>query len=202
MKIAITSTGPTLDDSVESRFGRCAYFLLIDPETLSFEAIRNPNIALGGGAGTQSAQLMANKGASVVLTGNCGPNAFRVFGAAGIQIITGVSGRVRDAVHQFKAGGLTTSSAPNVESHFGMGMGTGMGMGMGRRCGGGGGGGGLRRFGGIKMMPGDNGFSPSNTPSQKRQPEKEQIESLKEMALDLRNQLQAIENRIRDLDHQ
>jgi predicted Fe-Mo cluster-binding NifX family protein len=82
MKIAITSTGPTLDDSVESRFGRCPFFLLIDPETLSLEAIKNPNIALGGGAGTQSAQLMANKGASVVLTGNCGPKAFRVFGAA------------------------------------------------------------------------------------------------------------------------
>jgi predicted Fe-Mo cluster-binding NifX family protein len=196
MKIAISSTGPTLDDSVESRFGRCAYFLLIDPETLSLEAIKNPNIALGGGAGTQSAQLMANKGASVVLTGNCGPNAFRVFGAAGIQIITGVNGRVRDAVHQFKAGGLTTSSAPNVESHFGMGMG------MGRRCGdGGGGGGGLGRFGGIRMVSDDVGFSPSDTSSQKRMPEKDQIESLKEMALDLRNQLQAIENRIRDLDH-
>ena len=61
MKIAVTSTGPTLDDSVEVRFGRCAYFLIIDPDTLDFEAIQNSNIALGGGAGIQSAQLMANQ---------------------------------------------------------------------------------------------------------------------------------------------
>jgi hypothetical protein len=106
-----------------------------------------------------------------------------------------VNGRIREAINKFKAGALTASSAPNVESHFGMSTGTG----MGRRCGGGGGG--LGRFGGIKMIPGNNGFSASNAPSQKRQPEKEQIESLKEMALELRNQLQAIENRIRDLDH-
>ena len=88
MKIAVSSTGPTLDDTVEPRFGRCAYFLIVDPDSLDFEPIENPNIALGGGAGIQSAQLMANKGVSVVLTGNCGPNAFKTFGAAGVQVIT------------------------------------------------------------------------------------------------------------------
>jgi predicted Fe-Mo cluster-binding NifX family protein len=61
MKIAVTSTGPTLDDTVEPRFGRCAYFLIIDPGSLDFEPIQNPNIALGGSAGPQSAQLMANQ---------------------------------------------------------------------------------------------------------------------------------------------
>ena len=82
MKIAVTSTGPTLDDMMEARFGRCAYFLIIDLDALEFEAVENPNIALGGGPGIQSAQLMAEKGISTVLTGNCGPNAFQTFGAA------------------------------------------------------------------------------------------------------------------------
>ena len=59
MKIAVTSTGPTLDDDVEARFGRCQYFLIVDSETMQTEAIENPNIALGGGAGIQSAQLMS-----------------------------------------------------------------------------------------------------------------------------------------------
>ena len=49
MKIAVTSTGPTLDDAVEARFGRCAYFLVIDPDTLGFEAIENPNLSLDFG---------------------------------------------------------------------------------------------------------------------------------------------------------
>jgi len=120
MKIAVTSTGPTLDDNVEARFGRCPYFLIVDTDTMQFEAIENPNIALGGGAGIQSAQLMSEKKVTTVLTGNCGPNAFAVFGQAGIQVIVGVSGPVRNAVEQFKTGFFSSASGPNVASHFGM----------------------------------------------------------------------------------
>jgi len=120
MKIAVTSTGPSLDDNVEARFGRCPYFLIIDTDTMQFEAIENPNTALGGGAGIQSAQLMSEKGVTTVLTGNCGPNAFSVFGQAGIQVIVGVSGPVRNAVEQFKTEAFSSTSAPNVASHFGV----------------------------------------------------------------------------------
>jgi predicted Fe-Mo cluster-binding NifX family protein len=67
MKIAVTSTGSTLDDNVEARFGRCAHFVIIDTDTMQYEAIENPNIALGGGAGIQSAQLMSEKGVTTVL---------------------------------------------------------------------------------------------------------------------------------------
>ncbi|HUU19461.1 MAG TPA: NifB/NifX family molybdenum-iron cluster-binding protein [Sedimentisphaerales bacterium] len=125
MKIAVTSTGPTLDDNVEARFGRCPYFLIIDTDTMQYEAIENPNIALGGGAGIQSAQLMSEKGVIAVLTGNCGPNAFNVFDQAGIQIIVNVTGPVRNAVEQFKAGTFSSASGPNVASHFGMNVATG-----------------------------------------------------------------------------
>jgi len=149
MKIAVTSTGPTLDDNVEARFGRCPYFLIIDTDTMQYEAIENPNIAIGGGAGIQSAQLMSEKGVIAVLTGNCGPNAFNVFGQAGIQVIVGVNGPVRNAVEQFKRGAFSSASQPNVASHFGvntspadptptgqpttgpLGQGGGMGLGMG-----------------------------------------------------------------------
>jgi predicted Fe-Mo cluster-binding NifX family protein len=134
MKIAVTSNGPSLDAVVETRFGRCPYFLCIDLETQALEAIPNPNMALSGGAGPQSAQLMAEKGVSAVLTGNCGPNAFQAFGAIGIQVITGVRGLVREAVDQFKAGQLKPASTPSVQGHYGtkgMGSGRGMGRGMG-----------------------------------------------------------------------
>ncbi len=151
MKIAVTSTGSTLDDMVDPHFGRCAYFLITDPQTLDFEALQNPNVTQAGGAGIQAAQLMADKGVSAVLTGNCGPNAFQVFNTAGIQVITGVNGQARQAVQQYNAGALSSASEPNVQRHAGMGAGRGMGGGGGRGMGGGGGrgmGGGGRRGGG------------------------------------------------------
>jgi len=175
MKIAVTSTGPKLDDAVEARFGRCPYFLIVEPEAMEIESIQNPNISLGGGAGIQSAQLMSSKGVSVVLTGNCGPNASRTFGAAGIQVITGVSGRVREAVELFKAGKLTYSSAPSVQSHFGMGQGIG---------------GGFRQS--MNTEPAvDTGDSSR----------KQKMEDLKKTAADLRNQIESIEASIRDLEN-
>jgi predicted Fe-Mo cluster-binding NifX family protein/ferredoxin len=120
MKIAVTATGPTFDHTVEARFGRCAYFLIVDTDTMQYEPIENPNIALGGGAGIQSAQLMSEKGVTAVLTGNCGPNAFNVFGQAGIRVIVGVSGPVCNAVEQFKRGAFSSALEPNVASHSGL----------------------------------------------------------------------------------
>jgi predicted Fe-Mo cluster-binding NifX family protein len=137
MKIGVTSTGPTLDDMVAVRFGRCPYFLIIDPETMEFEALSNPNISQVGGAGIQSAQLMADRDVAVVLTGNCGPNAIQTFGAAGIQVISEISGPVRQAVQQYISETPVQTSAPNVDKPSNMGIGRGMGggrgMGRGRR---------------------------------------------------------------------
>jgi len=191
MKIAVTSTGPTLDDTVEARFGRCAYFLIIDPDTLEFEALDNANIALGGGAGIQSAQLMAEKGVSTVLTGNCGPNAFQTFGAANIQVITGVSGQVRQAVEQYKSGALASTTTPNVQSHFGMGMGGGRGMGGGGR-GMGGGGRGMGGGGGMGM----GGGIGASTLAGAAQPEPTALseeKSLKDQVNELRNQIETLQ---------
>jgi len=202
-KIAVTSTGPTLEDTVEPRFGRCAYFLLIDTDTMDFEALQNPNIALGGGAGPQSAQLMAQKGASVVLTGNCGPNAFQTFGAAGIQVITGVSGQVRQAVDRFKRGELSPTETPNVQSHFGMGrgMGGGMGRGMGRGMGGGMGrgmGGGMGR--GMGGGGGMAGVPPAASPGNETPSGEEGLSDLRRKAEEMRKQLESLDARIKEFE--
>ncbi len=77
MRIVVTAAGPGLEDRVDPRFGRCPYFLVVDPDTMQFEALENPNLSAAHGAGIQSAQLVAEQGADSVLTGNCGPNAFR-----------------------------------------------------------------------------------------------------------------------------
>ena len=208
MKIAVTSAGPTLDDMMEARFGRCAYFLIIDLDTMEFEAVENPNIALGGGAGIQSAQLMAEKGVSTVLTGNCGPNAFQTFGAANIQVITGVSGQVRQAVEQYKSGALSNTTTPNVQSHFGMGTGGGMGMGGGggRGMGGGGGrgmgGGGGRGMGGGGGM-GMGGRMGTSTLASAAQPEPTALseeKSLKDQVNELRKQIETLQSSINALE--
>ena len=121
MKIAITSQGNDLKAEIDPRFGRCQTFVIYDTETETFEALENPNITAGGGAGIQTAQAMAEQVVQAVLTGNVGPNAFRTLSAAGIGIYAGVSGKVSEAVDQFQRGVLKPYSAPSVESHFGMG---------------------------------------------------------------------------------
>lgn len=127
MKIAVSASGPGLDAEVDPRFGRCQYFIVIDPDTMEFEALENSGALAGGGAGISTAQTIAGKGVEVVLTGNCGPNAFQVLSAAGIRVVTGVSGKVSDAVRDYKAGKYRTSSQPSVPGHFGMGEGRGLG---------------------------------------------------------------------------
>ena len=120
MKVCVSSQGSALDNQVDPRFGRCAFFIFVDTDSLEFEAIQNPNIAAMGGAGVQSAQLVVEKGANCVITGNCGPNAYSILGAAGISVITGASGSVKEVVEKLKKGQYESSSGPNVDSHFGM----------------------------------------------------------------------------------
>jgi predicted Fe-Mo cluster-binding NifX family protein len=98
MKIAVSAAAPSIDADVEPRFGRCPYFVIVDPDTMVFEAVENASKMAAGGAGIASGQMIAEKGIEAVLTGNCGPNAYRVLSAAGIRIITGISGKVKDAV--------------------------------------------------------------------------------------------------------
>lgn len=121
MKIAVTATEPSLDASVDPRFGRCAYFVIVDAEQGTFEALENTNAALGGGAGIQSGQMIAAAGAQVVLTGNCGPNAVSTLSAAGIQIVPGCSGTVREVVEQYKSGQLQAVGEATVPAHSGTG---------------------------------------------------------------------------------
>jgi len=121
MKIAISAAGPSLEAEVDPRFGRCQYFIIADPETMDFEVMDNSSAMAAGGAGIAAAQTIAGKGVQVVLTGNCGPNAFSVLEAAGIKVMTGVSGTVQEVVEGYKAGKYNAISKANVSPHSGMG---------------------------------------------------------------------------------
>jgi predicted Fe-Mo cluster-binding NifX family protein len=127
MRICVSASANSLDASVDPRFGRCPYFIIVDSETLQFEAVPNPASGAVGGAGIHAAQIIASKGAKVVITGNVGPNAFQALSAAGIKIITGAYGTVREVVEKYRRGELKETSSPTVGGHFGMGMGGGRG---------------------------------------------------------------------------
>jgi predicted Fe-Mo cluster-binding NifX family protein len=147
MRIAISSTGEALDSEVDPRFGRSEYFILVELETMQVETIRNPNLQSSTGAGIGTAQLICDKGVGVVLTGRIGPKADQALSAAGVRMVTGVSGKVRDAVEQYKAGkfssgadlraGSQARGAAGMGRGMGQGGGGGRGMGQGQRCGGG-----------------------------------------------------------------
>jgi len=128
MRIAISATGPDLDAQVDPRFGRCQYFAIVDLETTELEALENSSAMGGGGVGIAAAQMIAGKGVEAVITGNCGPNAHQALSAAGVKVITGVTGNIRDAIEDYKSGKLQASSQPNVSAHSGISPPKGMGL--------------------------------------------------------------------------
>jgi predicted Fe-Mo cluster-binding NifX family protein len=134
MKIAITSSGDNLDSQMDPRFGRCQYFVIVDPDTMDFEAMVNESAMASGGAGIQAAQTIVNIGINTLITGNVGPNAFEVLSAAGIETMTGASGTVRHALELYKSGSLQSAAGATVSSHAGMpAMGSGQGAAQGKR---------------------------------------------------------------------
>ena len=113
MKVAVSSVENHLDSLVDPRFGRAAYFLIVDTNSLNYEMVPNPNVNAMGGAGVQSAQLVIKKGAEAVLTGRCGPNAFHVFNSASIKIYEGVEGSVREVIMAFQNNQINPSEEPS-----------------------------------------------------------------------------------------
>jgi len=222
MKIAITATEPTLDADLDPRFGRCPFFLVVDPDTLAFEALENPNVSLGQGAGIQAAQFVAQQGVGAMLTGNCGPNAHQALAAAGVDVIVGCAGPVRNVVEQFKSGQLQSTSGPNVAGHTGTagpptppsatpGAGGGQGTGRGRGMGGGGRGQGRGRGTESRTTGGQKparGIAPGpavqqrGTPPEENSAKQDELNLLREQAELMAREMQQIQDRIQQLEQE
>ena len=129
MKVAVSSVGSDLNALIDPRFGRCAYFLVVETNDMSFDVFDNASRALGGGAGIQAAQFVASRGVKAVITGNCGPNAVEVLSAAEIELFLENSGTVKEALEKYKNKELTPATRANAPEHAGMGGGGGMGTG-------------------------------------------------------------------------
>ncbi|MBT8227402.1 MAG: NifB/NifX family molybdenum-iron cluster-binding protein [Dactylosporangium sp.] len=100
MRIAVTATGRTMDSTVDHRFGRCRYVLIVETDDLGVESVENSAETMSGGAGLAAAQLLIDRNTDLLLTGECGPKARAALDAAGIEVRSGCSGPVRDAINQ------------------------------------------------------------------------------------------------------
>ena len=119
MKIAVTAEGPGKKHSVDPRFGRARNFVIYDTVTMEYCSYDNEqNLSAPQGAGIQSAGTVDGLGCKIVVTGHCGPKAFAVLSKAGIDIFTGASGTVEEAVQSFLNGKLSKLSAADVEGHW------------------------------------------------------------------------------------
>ncbi len=101
MKIAVSATGGSMSAQVAQNFGRCAYFMVVDSDTMKFEPVQNPAGSMMGGAGPAAAKAINEKGSEVLLTGVVGPNAENALKQYGIEVVQGTSGTVKEVVENY-----------------------------------------------------------------------------------------------------
>lgn len=119
MKTAVTSKGNTLDSEVDLRFGRAAQFIIYDDESEKIEVIDNTqNLNAAQGAGIQAAETLSRQNVDCLISGHCGPNAYRTLSAAGIQVYTGASGTVAEMLTALKEGKLQAANSADKQGHW------------------------------------------------------------------------------------
>ncbi len=119
LKLAVTSQGKDLDSPMDPRFGRAPYILIVDTLNHGFEVLDNSeNVNAFKGAGIQAAVMVSDRGAKVLLTGYCGPNAYKTLEAAGVKVANDVSGTVRDALLAYNEGKVSFADGANVEASW------------------------------------------------------------------------------------
>jgi predicted Fe-Mo cluster-binding NifX family protein len=120
MKIILTTSVPNIDSDIDPRFGRGAYLLVVDTDTMDAKGQPNPGVNASGGAGIQVAQFVVEQKAEAVISGDFGPNAFDALKAAGITMyLYGDCHTARQAVGRFKVGKLQQVGAPTQSGHHG-----------------------------------------------------------------------------------
>ena len=120
MKVAVSSAGKDLTSPVDPRFGRCAYFVIVDTETMAAEGHKNPGALAGTGAGVAAAQVVANGGAEAVISKVIGPYAFAALKEGDITAYsTGAGGTVASTVELFNNGELEVLDDANADADAG-----------------------------------------------------------------------------------
>lgn len=114
MEIAITAKKPNLDAEIDPHFGHCQYFIVIDLEMMTYCTIENTSAITSTGDDISAAHEMIGMGVKAILTGYCGPNTHQVLLDAGVQVFTGISGKVINAIADYMSGQLKPAPKPAV----------------------------------------------------------------------------------------
>ncbi|MDX9690738.1 MAG: dinitrogenase iron-molybdenum cofactor biosynthesis protein [Proteobacteria bacterium] len=109
MKIAFSTIGKDLSAPMDLRFGRAVNYLIYDTATKTVLAIKNDYADAGQGAGIKAAETILKAGASVLVTGDCGPKAFNVLKQANVKIYSAKNVSVSEALAAFE-----TKSLPEI----------------------------------------------------------------------------------------
>lgn len=113
--IAISSARASLNAPVEGLFGRARFFILVNPETMEWEALDNlTNLFSLQQVGVMTAKNLVKKHVHTILTGKCGSKAFEELTASGVQVVLDTQGTVRQALEKFMRGGFVPATGPNV----------------------------------------------------------------------------------------
>lgn len=119
MRVAVTTSGEDVNAPLDGRFGRAAKFIIYDLEAETFAVVDNQqNLAAAQGAGIQAAETVAKTGAQGLITGHCGPKAFRVLAATGIKVYHSRAATVAEALQQYREGSLAEARSADVEGHW------------------------------------------------------------------------------------
>lgn len=119
LKVAVSARGQNLESMIDPRFGRCGWFVVADTVTGEYRAVSNEqNLNAAQGAGIQAANNASRQGVEAVITGHCGPKAFRTLSAAGIKVFSGAEGTVAEALGKLKNGELKEAEGADVEGHW------------------------------------------------------------------------------------
>lgn len=119
MKIAFSTSGDSLQAPLDTRFGRASRFLIYDLDNETFHVVDNrQSLDSAQGAGIQSAETVVRQGVKALVSGHCGPKAFRVLKAAGVAIYTSNAATVGQALESYRAGSLVEAGSADVEGHW------------------------------------------------------------------------------------
>lgn len=118
-KIAFTTSGHDLDAALDPRFGRAQRFLIYDLEHQTFCTLENDQSRNAAqGAGILAAETMVKAGVDALVTGHCGPKAFKVLDAAGVTVYHCSAATVQEALHQVQGGVVSPADAADVDGHW------------------------------------------------------------------------------------
>jgi predicted Fe-Mo cluster-binding NifX family protein len=101
MKIAITSEGNSLESKIDSRFGRCAYFVIHDTNTKTTDFFANPARDASDGAGPKAVEFIASKGVTKVVASEFGGKAKAILDRLHIEMQQENDKSVAEIIKQF-----------------------------------------------------------------------------------------------------